>query len=212
MSQTLSGYITECRRLLHDANANFYSNPELTDYINQARQRLVRDTGCLRTYQTSATVTNQEVYTFASLPNAAFTMDILNINIIWGNSRIPLRYMPWTQFNAELRFWQNYYGRPIAFSMYGPTSFYISPVPDQVYVMELDTVILPTPLVTDAQVDEIPDPWTAPVAFYACYKAKFKEQSYGEAEIFKQEYTRQAQSVLATTHTRRMPSPYSSPY
>ncbi|CAB4147121.1 hypothetical protein UFOVP513_14 [uncultured Caudovirales phage] len=212
MSQTLSGYITECRRLLHDANANFYSNPELTDYINQARQRLVRDTGCLRTYQTSATVTNQEVYTFASLPNAAFTMDILNINIIWGNSRIPLRYMPWTQFNAELRFWQNYYGRPIAFSMYGPTSFYISPVPDQVYVMELDTVILPTPLVTDAQVDEIPDPWTSPVAFYACYKAKFKEQSYGEAEIFKQEYTRQAQSVLATTYTRRMPSPYSSPY
>ena len=212
MSQTLSGYITECRRLLHDANANFYSNPELTDYINQARQRLVRDTGCLRTYQTSATVTNQEVYTFASLPNAAFTMDILNINIIWGNSRIPLRYMPWTQFNAELRFWQNYIGRPIAFSMYGPTSFYISPVPDQVYAMELDTVILPTPLVTDAQVDEIPDPWTSPVAFYACYKAKFKEQSYGEAEIFKQEYTRQAQSVLATTYTRRMPSPYSSPY
>lgn len=212
MSQTLSGYITECRRLLHDANANFYSNPELTDYINEARQRLVRDTGCLRTYQTSATVTNQEVYTFASLPNAAFTMDILNINIIWGNSRIPLRYMPWTQFNAELRFWQNYIGRPIAFSMYGPTSFYISPVPDQVYAMELDTVILPTPLVTDAQVDEIPDPWTAPVAFYACYKAKFKEQSYGEAEIFKQEYTRQAQSVLATTYTRRMPSPYSSPY
>ena len=212
MSQTLSGYITECRRLLHDANANFYSNPELTDYINQARQRLVRDTGCLRTYQTSATVTNQEVYTFASLPNAAFTMDVININIIWGNSRIPLRYMPWTQFNAELRFWQNYIGRPIAYSMYGPTSFYISPVPDQVYVMELDTVILPTPLVTDAQVDEIPDPWTSPVAFYACYKAKFKEQSYGEAEIFKQEYTRQAQSVLATTYTRRMPSPYSSPY
>ena len=212
MSQTLSGYITECRRLLHDANANFYSNPELTDYINQARQRLVRDTGCLRTYQTSATVTNQEVYTFSALPKAASTMDILNINIIWGNSRIPLRYMPWTQFNAELRFWQNYIGRPIAFSMYGPTSFYISPVPDQIYAMELDTVILPTPLVTDAQVDEIPDPWTAPVAFYACYKAKFKEQSYGEAEIFKQEYTRQAQSVLATTYTRRMPSPYSSPY
>ena len=212
MSQTLSGYITECRRLLHDANANFYSNPELTDYINEARQRLVRDTGCLRTYQTSATVTNQEVYTFSALPKAASTMDILNINIIWGNSRIPLRYMPWTQFNAELRFWQNYIGRPIAFSMYGPTSFYISPVPDQIYAMELDTVILPTPLVTDAQVDEIPDPWTAPVAFYACYKAKFKEQSYGEAEIFKQEYTKQAQSVLATTYTRRMPSPYSSPY
>jgi len=212
MSQTLGGYITECRRLLHDANANFYSDSELTDYINNARQRLVRDTGCLRTYQTSATVTNKEVYQFSSLPNAAYTMDILNINIIWGNSRIPLRYMAWSDFNAQLRYWQNYSGRPIAFSMYGPTSFYLGPYPDQVYVMELDTVIMPTPLVTSVDVDEIPDPWTAPVAFYACYKAKFKEQSYGESEIFKQEYVRQAQSVLATTYTRRLPTPYSSQY
>ena len=45
--------------------------------------------------------------------------------------------------------------RPIAFSMYGPTSFYISPVPDQVYSMELDTIIQPTDLVTQDQVDEI---------------------------------------------------------
>ena len=107
MSVTLSEYITECRRLLHDANANFYSDSELTDYINNARQRLVRDTGCLRNYQTSATITNQEVYNFSSLPQAALTMDILNINLIWGNTRIPLRYLPWTQFNAELIFWQN---------------------------------------------------------------------------------------------------------
>jgi hypothetical protein len=212
MSATLSDYITECRRLLHDANANFYSDSELTDYINSARQRLVRDTGCLRSYQTSATVTNQEVYSFSTLPDAALTMDVLNINIIWGNTRVPLRYMPWTQFNSELRFWQNYYGRPIAFSMYGPTQFYVGPVPDQVYVMELDTVILPSALTTSTQVDTIPDPWTAPVAFYACYKAKYKEQSYGEAEIFKQEYQKQAQSVINTTFTRRMPNPYSTPY
>ena len=212
MSQTLSGYITECRLLLHDANANFYSDSELTDYINSARVRLVRDTGCLRNYQTSATVTNQEVYNFSTLPKAALTMDILNINLIWGNTRIPLRYLPWTQFNSELRFWQNYIGRPIAFSMYGPTQFYISPVPDQVYSMELDTVILPIDLVTNTQVDEIPSPWTTPVAFYACYKAKYKEQSYGEAEIFKQEYIKQAQSVINTTFTRRMPNPYSTPY
>jgi hypothetical protein len=71
---------------------------------------------------------------------------------------------------------------------------------------------MPTDLVSTSDVDQIPDPWTTPVAFYACYKAKYKEQSYGEAEIFKQEYQRQAQSVLATTYTRRMPNPYSTPY
>ena len=55
MSQTLSGYITEVRRLLHDANGNFYTDTELTDYINDARERLVRDTGCLRIVQISQT-------------------------------------------------------------------------------------------------------------------------------------------------------------
>ena len=139
-------------------------------------------------------------------------MDVLNINLYWGNTRIPLRYLPWTQFNAELRFWQNYIGRPIAFTMYGPQTIYISPVPDQVYTMELDTVILPADLVNGSDVDAIPVPWTTPVAYYACYTAKFKEQSYGEAEIFKDQYKQQALSVLNTTFTRRMPDPYSTPY
>lgn len=212
MSQTLASYITDVRRLLHDANGNFYSDSQLTDYINSARQRVVRDTGCLRSYQTTATVAQQEVYTFSSLPQGTKTTDIININLIWGSTRIPLRYLPWTQFNAELRFWQNYYGRPIAFSMYGPQQFYIAPNPDQVYSMELDTIIAPTDLVSPTDVDSIPDPWTSPVAYYAAHKAKYFEQSYGESEIFKQEYIKQVQQVLASTFTRRLPSPYSTPY
>jgi len=209
---TLQSYITQCRRLLHDANANFWSNDELTDYINAARERLVRDTGCLRTIQTVNTVTNQEVYQFSALPSGIQTMDILNINLYWGNTRIPLRYLPWTQFNAELRFWQNYYGRPIAFTVYGQQAFYLAPVPDQVYAMELDTIILPTPLVNTSDVDPIISPWTDPVAYYACHTAKFKEQSYGEAEIFLNQYKAKAMSVINTSFTRRMPDPYSTPY
>jgi hypothetical protein len=50
------------------------------------------------------------------------------------------------------------------------------------------------------------------VAFYAAYKAKYKEQSYGEAEIYKQEYAKHVQAVLNSTYTRRIPDPYSSPY
>ena len=212
MAVTLAQYITQCRRLLHDANANFWSDQELTDYINDARNKLVRDTGCLRTIQTSATVTNQETYTFASLPQGDQTMDIINLNLSWGSTRIPLRYLPWTDFNAQLRYWQNYYGRPVAYSMYGPQTFYLGPVPDEVYTMELDTVIEPTALVNNADVDTIPDIWTSPVAFYACYTAKFKEQSYGEAEIFNQQYMKKVQSVLVGTMTRRMPTPYSQAY
>lgn len=212
MAVTLAQYITQCRRLLHDANGNFYTDQELTDYINDARNRLVRDTGCLRTLQTSATVTNQETYGFASLPQGLQTMDIININLYWGNSRLPLLYRPWTDFNAQLRYWQNFTGRPIAFSMYGPQTIYLGPTPDQVYTMELDTVIEPTALVNSTDTDTIPDIWTQPVAYYASHTAKFKEQSYGEAEIFKQQYVKNTQSLLVGTYTRRLPTAYSQAY
>lgn len=208
----LSDYITECRRLLHDATGAFYTDAELTDYINEGRSRLVRDTGVLRQLQPDVAVTGQEVYTFATLPNGANTFDVLNINLYWGNTRIPLRYLPWTQFNAELRFWQNYVGRPIAFSVYGQTSYYISPVPQQDYAIELDTVVLPNVLVSNTTPEQIPISFTSPVAYYACHIAKFKEQAFGESEIFRQQYLQKMQNVIATAYTRRIPNPYSTPY
>lgn len=204
----LSDYITECRRMLHDANGNFYTDSELTDYINAARVRLVRDTGCLRTYQTSSVVANQEIIPTATLPNGVSTLDVLTLNLIWGNTRIALQYLPWTDFNARLRYYQNYIGRPIAFSMYGQTSIYLGPVPDQTYVIELDTVVLPAPLTPLSPTETIPDPYTSPVAFYACHKAKYKEQAYGESEIFNQEYIKQVKAVLASVFTRRITTPY----
>ena len=276
---TLSSYITEVQRLLHDANAVFWSTSELTDYINDARERVARDTGCLRTLQitstpisstgvaasiwtantavtagqfvfsnifiyevtTSGTTGNDappypaanytfppstpftdgtaqltysgpaEIIPFATLSNGT-TLDILNVNIYWGNSRIPLRYLPWSNFNAQLRYWQNYVGRPVCFSVYGQQQIYIGPVPDQSYAVEIDSTILPTALSlnTPNAVDPIQDPYTTPVAFYAAYKAKYKEQSYGEAEIYKQEYIKHVQAVLNSVYTRRIPDPYTS--
>ena len=277
---TLSSYLTEVQRLLHDANAVFWSTSELTDYINEARERVVRDTGCLRTLQvtntplsstgvvaipwsnglavtagqfifsnvfiyqvitsgtlntaaspypssgnafppstvfTNGTATlqyssNAEVISLAALPNGIQTLDVLNVTLYWGNSRIPLRYLPWSNFNAQLRYWQNYVGRPICFSSYGQGQLYIAPVPDQSYSIEVDTVILPTALSLNSPstVERIVDPYSTPVAFYAAYKAKYKEQSYGEAEIYKQEYAKHVQAVLNSVYTRRIPDPYSS--
>ena len=282
MSQTLQGYITEVRRLLHDANGNFYSNTQLTDYINGARERIVRDTGCLRTIQVTQTPCTPEVggkdpyfwspeapvalndfvvynifiykvvgagvlgtqapayptgqnnyppstpflngtatlqyagpgeiIKYSCLPEGLQTLDVVNINLYWGNTRVPMRYLPWTQFNAQLRFWQNYIGRPIAFSIFGQGEIYVGPVPDQVYQIELDTVILPLPLVGLNDVDNINSPYTNTVKFYAAYLAKYYEQSFGEAEIYKQEYLKQVQAVLTSVYTRRMPDPYSSPF
>lgn len=286
----LSQYITEVRRLLHDAAGNFWSDSDLTAYINSARERVVRDTGCLRYIRQVNFLQNAETFNLSQLPNgylgsvtltsggsgyanatptvtvsnptsalgvlataqavldptgdfvqyisvtnpgsgyattptitidgsatATATMaetpqrnlDVMNVNIYWGNSRVPLLYRPWTQFNAELRYWQNYIGRPIAFSQYGQGQIYIQPVPDQTYVAELDCVVLPDPLVNDNSVEVIIDPYTQPVKYYAAYMAKYQEQSYGESEIFQAQYAKQVQAVLNSVFTRRMYNPYS---
>jgi len=241
---TLSSYITETRRLLHDANGNFYSDPELTDYINSARKRVVRDTGCLRTIQITQTplapvaAATQPVAWTANTPVTQGQYLYSNIFIYevtvagtTGDSSPPypaanVMYppsapftsgtatLPWTQFNAQLRYWQNYIGRPIAFSIFGQSTIYLSPVPDQIYTVEIDTIILPQDLAlaTSTTPDVIIDPYTSPVAFYAAYKAKYKEQSYGEAEIYKQEYIKQVQAVLTSVMTRRLPDAYSTPF
>lgn len=301
---TLNTYITDVRRLLHDANANFYSDQQLTDYINSARERVVRDTGCLREiivtqtpcqvasplngatptnpvpwaantaytlnqfvfsnifiYQVTTAGTsdgtappypangtnnysnypptteflsgtagltyvgNCENISYAALTNLVGTsplspstgttiLDILNINLYWGNSRVPMDYLSWTDFNARLRFWQNYIGRPLAFTIYGQGQIYLGPVPDQIYQIEVDCVVLPVALTLTNQTatDVINDPYTTGVKFYAAYLAKYYEQSYGESEIYKQEYTKQVSSILNSVFTRRIPTVYSSPY
>ena len=288
MATTLSQYITQVQYLLHDATGVFYTQSQLTGYINQARERVVRDTGALRTIQTLTVpaspsaggqapvlwtantavtvgqqlvsniyiyivttagttgstsppypgssnsnysgnvyppstpfldgtayiqyVGNAEQINYVSLPSGVQTLDVLNINLYWGNTRVPLRYLPWTQFNAELRFWQNYIGRPICFSQYGQGSVIIGPVPDNIYTVDIDTVILPTSLVNLSDTDSINDPYNSPVPFYAAYLAKYYEQSFGEAEIYKQEYSKHVQAVLVSISTRRMPTPYSNPF
>jgi hypothetical protein len=301
---TLNTYITEVQRLLHDANANFYTTSQLTDYINSARERVVRDTGCLReivvtqtpcqvaptatissatpaypqawaastayslnsflfsnifVYQVTTAGTtdttappypgnntnnysnyppsteffngtcgltyvgNAENISYAALTNLMGSsplspssgntvLDVLNINLYWGNTRVPLNYLSWTDFNSRLRFWQNYIGRPLAFSIYGQQNIYLGPVPDQIYQIEVDCVVLPLELtlVSPNTTDTINDPYNTCVKFYAAYLAKYYEQSFGEAEIYKQEYNKHVAAVLNSVFTRRIPTPYSS--
>ena len=85
-------------------------------------------------------------------------------------------------------------------------------MPDQIYQIEVDCVVLPLPLtLTNPSVqDTINDPYNTCVKFYAAYLAKYYEQSFGEAEIYKQEYQKHVTSALNSVFTRRIPSVYSS--
>ena len=208
---TLQNYVTEVQRLLHDATAQYWSIAEIIDYVNDARNRTVGDTGCNRVLQPSTFVAGQEAYLYSSFPNGANTIDVLNVTILWGQARIVLGQMSFSEFNPKFRTYQNLQSRPVCFAKYGQGALYIGPMPDQTYSVELDTVCIPDPLVnlTDMETALI-WPYSSPVAFYAAYKAKYKEQSYIEAQTFHDEYIRKCKDAIVQTLTRSIPSLYSS--
>jgi hypothetical protein len=205
---TLANYITSVRRLLHDANSNFWADAELIDYINAGRSRVAADTGCTRALQTYSLVTSQETYLFSALPQGNNTIDVLNVTVLWGNMRIPLNYMPFTEFNSRMRVWQSFTSRPVVFSIYGGNTIYVGPIPDQTYVAEWDTVVNPAALVNLTDPETIQFPYTEPVTYYAAYMAKYKEQSYQEAQMFHDEYKAKVFAALRSAMTRRLPSAY----
>jgi hypothetical protein len=211
MATTLNTYVTQCQRLLHDPNAQMWSVTELTDYINAGRNRIAQDTKCLRALQTGINLTaGQELYAVNTiLPAVAGqVVDILGITLYWGNTRFKMNYASFTEFDALLRSWQSYQSRPVYFTRMGALQVYVGPIPDQTYVTDWDVAIIPTPLVNLTDTETIPPPFQEPVQYWACYLAKFKEQSLGEAKLFKDEYKSIGMMAARSFMTRVVPNPY----
>ena len=212
----LSTYITQVQRLLHDTNAQYWSTAELTDYINEARNRLCKDTRLLRQLATNITLTaGQEQYPVstiqAALPSylTGYTIvDIMGITIYWGNTRIKLGYLPWSRFDAQFRYWQTMQSRPVCYSRQGIVNVYVGPIPDQNYVSDWDVSLIPPPLTSDSTPEPIVEPWTGAVKYYAAYLAKFREQAMGEANLFKQMYEQHVLMETKSWQNRVIPDPY----
>lgn len=278
----LDDYLTQVQRLLHDANAQFYTVAELHDYINEGRVQLVGDTGCYRRlqagcylspgveqypfggvtgfnvtapgsgYATAPTVTltggggsgataeatlvdgavsylaiTNAGTGYTSAPTVGFsggggsgavasssilhadTIDLVNATLWWGSSRWPLPYFNWTKFNAWMRYYTVYSGRPQVCSVYSTNIVFMQPLPDQAYQIEWDTIVKPPTLVAgEDTVEVIPALFRVPVQYYAAYKAKYKEQSYGEANALMQQYMRAVGAALRQSATRRLINPY----
>ena len=213
MATNLATYLNETRRLLHDAASNFWTQSELTDYINDGRYRVAADTKCLRALRTITITTAVESYPIASTFTSGVgqgAIDVLNVTVLWGALRVPLLYMPWTEFNAKMRTWVNNVSRPAVWSRYGtsPGTIFLGPIPDLNYQTEFDVSYIPSTLVDANTVEELSYPFTNPVSFYAAYKAKIKEQSYAEANIFLEQYRAKAIEGVNQVFTRYLPNVY----
>jgi hypothetical protein len=215
MATTLQTYITQVQRLLHDPNANFWPVSELTDYINDARNRICMDAKCLRQLATSIPLTaGTELYNVnASVATAtpALTtqvIDVLGVTLYWGNTRYKLNYMSFSELDAYARAWQQYQDRPVIFTRMGSLNMYVAPIPDQNYITDWDVAVLPAALVSPSDTETVPQPFQDPVQYWACYRAKFKEQAFGEAKLFKAEYATEGLRAARSWMTRVLPNPY----
>ena len=154
----------------------------------------------------------QETYALSSIASQGIlAVDVVNIIVIWGQTRIPLMNAPWTTFNAYFRTWVTNQSRPAVYSKFGPgpsSTIYVQPVPDQTYSAYVDYFSVPTPLIDNTTTDVLVYPYTDPVPYYAAHCAKFKTQSYGEADQFMQKYREKAAWAISVSYTRVLPNIY----
>lgn len=199
----LTTYNTRTRRLLTDPNAQYWSDTELNDDINQARVRVAADTKCLRQLVTGVTLpTNQELYPIVTTINGGTpanlgpqVIEIISVTIYWGNMRVKCQNRSFSEQDAKLRLFQTYVTRPGSLAIMGGNNVYLNPVPDQNYNSDWDVVLVPTPLLNDAQAEVLPVVFQPLVAYFAAHIAKYGEQSMQESDIYYKKYLIERQAA-----------------
>lgn len=193
----LDEYLSQVTDLLHDPNNQTWSATQLTNYINEARNRVAQDTKCLRqvltptAYPTLQFVQGTEFInpqTFLPAAFGPYLADTINITVIINNFRRKLIPKSYTELDADFRAWVGYQQWPLVWAKVSPWQYCIAPVPSQTYTCEWDLAVIPNALVDDTTAEQLPVPFQEPVQYYACYKAKMYQQSMAEAEMFKATY------------------------
>jgi hypothetical protein len=126
--------------------------------------------------------TEQEIYEFRDvpiptlMPGAQSILAVLSVAVIWSNIRYTGNRVSFSKYQSLVRSYTsgNFLYTPFWFSQYGQGvngSFYLYPLPDQIYPMEFDSLLIPADLVDDSTPEVIPYPWTDAVPFWAAWLA-----------------------------------------
>lgn len=195
---TLSDYVDDLRRLLHDPADRYWPLADKIVYINKGMQRRDLDTGANRVLTSVTLVAGQDTYDFDSVavnqPNA---FDVVSIAVIYGNLRVMMDSYAYSRLNVLARQFQpGLQFCPLAWARYGPNTVVFGPVPSQAYVTEWDLCIYTDPLVNLTDADPVVYPYTNAVPYYAAYQAKLNERQYDEAEGFKSQYDMQINTAV----------------
>ena len=213
----LTTYLLATRSLLQLPGSNstsLYSDVDLTRFINTARGQVAGEGECIRVHGTIPTVVGQESYTFAAInvgaPATTGVRGVINIqsmHYVVGNGQLWLTPRAWAWFSLYNRnnaapqpgppkewaqFGQGAAPSGIANTQISGGSFYISPLPDDIYTLNCNTICYPQALALDTDVEALPYYWTDAVPFFAAYFALMSAQTNARmadaAQMYKGHY------------------------
>lgn len=204
----LNQYLQRTQLLLTDMKQEMLNPAFLTMFINTARGQLAGEAECIRANIPIFTVVGTQLYSFSGLTVTGGVGGVIHIRSIRlgvgegaGAATLWIPPRPWEWFELyELNNPAPAQGPPTVWSQYGQGaaagatgsgasgSFFISPVPDQVYGLGCDCVCYPIPLVDDSTVEAIPYLWTDAVPYFAAYLAYLYVQNSGASKNMMEMY------------------------
>ncbi len=170
----------------------------------------------LKTSPINTLIQGQEVYNFNSVnlsqnPGAGQVYAVKSISILYSNYRYSLPVYAFSEYQAKIRQYPFQYQYVPAFaSQYGQGtsgSFYVYPIPSQVYQYELDCFVIPQDLIDNQSVEIIPDPWTDAVPYFAAALAYEELQNLNAAQYYHTKYDEFAQRYSSYARIGRAVNP-----
>lgn len=165
----------------------------------------------------SVTMADKEVYLFSDIPLNNFPgydsiLFVQSVAFIYANYRYVLPCYPWTIYQAMIRQYPNQY-------LYVPTmcaqlgqgntgSIYMYPIPSAVYQMEWSFVALPSNLLSDNDVEAIPQPWQDGVPYFAAHLCYLELQNLNAAQYYLGLYEKMVGNYSRYARPRRLVNPY----
>jgi hypothetical protein len=227
----LAAYLTSTRSLLQLPGSNstsLYSDADLTRFINVARGQVAGEAECIKAIGTISTVANQQPYRLQDInvgtPASTGVQAVINVSSIRytaGSGSLWITPRPWQWFELyELNNAAPVPGPPKAWSQFGqgaaPSgvantsanggSIYVSPLPDDIYVLNCNTSCYPQALVLDTDVEAIPYFWTDAVPFFAAYFALMSAQTNARMADAANMYKGHYQEFMTRARTQSNPS------
>ena len=202
----LEQYVADVQDHLNDMQGQFFPQPTLHRFINKARRRIASASGCLRLLpKGTQTAANQEVYRFSEwnslvqdqLPGAQSILACRSLAVAIGpgpGAWKPMwRRIVWSDFQARFRIYNGtFYGvisEPGWYAQYGEGPYgalYLAPIPSMAMPIDLDLTCIPSPLLTDKDLEPIPYPWTDAVSYWAAVLCLLQQQRRQDAQAMAQ--------------------------